>query len=54
MNSINIYAEVVKTHMETKQKLKNICEQKIYSISYLHPNQKIKFNDWYMKIVDGG
>ena len=25
-------------------------EQKVCNISYMHPNQKIKFNDWYMKI----
>ena len=25
-------------------------EQKVCNISYLQPNQKIKFNDWYMKI----
>ena len=25
-------------------------EQKVCNISYLHPNQKIKFSDWYMKI----
>ena len=25
-------------------------EQKVCNISYMQPNQKIKFNDWYMKI----
>ena len=25
-------------------------EQKVCNISYMNPNQKIKFNDWYMKI----
>ena len=25
-------------------------EQKVCNIAYMHPNQKIKFNDWYMKI----
>ena len=25
-------------------------EQKVCNISYMHPNQKTKFNDWYMKI----
>ena len=25
-------------------------EQKVCNISYMRPNQKIKFNDWYMKI----
>ena len=25
-------------------------EQKVCNISYIHPNQKIKFNDWYMRI----
>ena len=25
-------------------------EQKVCNISYIHPNQKINFNDWYMKI----
>ena len=25
-------------------------EQKVCNKSYMHPNQKIKFNDWYMKI----
>ena len=25
-------------------------EQKVCNISFMHPNQKIKFNDWYMKI----
>ena len=25
-------------------------EQKVCNISYMHPNQKIKLNDWYMKI----
>ena len=25
-------------------------EQKVCNISYMHPNQKIKFNDWYVKI----
>ena len=25
-------------------------EQKVCNISYMHSNQKIKFNDWYMKI----
>ena len=25
-------------------------EQKVCNISYMHPNQKKKFNDWYMKI----
>ena len=25
-------------------------EQKVCNISYMSPNQKIKFNDWYMKI----
>ena len=25
-------------------------EQKNCNISYVHLNQKIKFNDWYMKI----
>ena len=25
-------------------------EQKVCNVSYMHPNQKMKFNDWYMKI----
>ena len=25
-------------------------EQKVCNISYMHPNQKKKFNEWYMKI----
>ena len=25
-------------------------EQKVCKISYMHPNQMIKFNDWYMKM----
>ena len=25
-------------------------EQKVCNISYMHPNQKMKFSDWYMKI----
>ena len=26
-------------------------EQNICNISYMHPNKKIKFNDWYIRIV---
>ena len=25
-------------------------EQKVSNISYMHPNQKLKFKDWYMEI----
>ena len=41
-------------YMEVKQNLKTICQnvlnKKIFSISYMNPNKKTKFNDRFMKI----
>ena len=35
---------------ELEEHMLRCIEQKVCNISYMHPNQKIKFNDWYMKI----
>ena len=32
------------------ERMLRCIEQKVCNISYMHPNQKIKFNDWYLKI----
>ena len=33
-----------------KEHMLRCFEQEVCNISYMHPNQKINFNDWYMKI----
>ena len=37
-------------HTKLEEHMLRCIEQKVCNISYMHPNQKIKFNDWYMKI----
>ena len=43
---LNTYGEQTKL----EEHMLRCIEQKVCNISYMHPNQKIKFNDWYMKI----
>ena len=43
---LNTYGDQTKL----EEHMLRCIEQKVCSISYMHPNQKIKFNDWYMKI----
>ena len=53
MNLINTYVEDVNTYgdqTKLEEHMLRCIEQKVCNISYMHPNQKIKFNDWYMKI----
>ena len=42
---LNIYGD--QTTLE--EHMLRCFEQKDCNISFMHPNQKIKFNDWYMK-----
>ena len=42
---LNTYGDQTKLEEHTSR----CIEQKVCNISYVHPNQKIKFNDWYMK-----
>ena len=41
----NIYGDQTKL----EEHMLRCIEQKVCDISYMHPNQKIKLNDWYMK-----
>ena len=43
---LNTYGDQTKL----EEHMLRCIEQKVCNISYMHPNQKIKFNDWYMKI----
>ena len=43
---LNTYGDQTKL----KEHMLRCIEQKVCNISYMQPNQKIKFNDWYMKI----
>ena len=43
---LNTYGDQTKF----EENMLRCIEQKVCNISYMHPNQKIKFNDWYMKI----
>ena len=44
--SSNTYGDQTKL----EEHMLRCIEQKVCNISYMHPNQKIKFNDWYLKI----
>ena len=43
---LNTYGDQTKL----EEHMLRCIEQKVCNISYMEPNQKIKFNDWYMKI----
>ena len=43
---LNTYGDQTKL----EEHMLRCIEQKVCNISYMQPNQKIKFNDWYMKI----
>ena len=43
---LNTYGDQTKL----EEHMLRCIEQKVCNISYMHPNQKINFNDWYMKI----
>ena len=43
---LNFYGDQTKL----EEHILGCIEQKVCNISYMHPNQKMKFNDWYMKI----
>ena len=43
---LNTYGDQTKL----EEHMLRCIEQKVCNISYMHPNQKIKFNDWYMKV----
>ena len=43
---LNTYGDQTKL----EEHMLRCIEQKVCNISYMNPNQKIKFNDWYMKI----
>ena len=43
---LNLYGDQTKL----EEHMLRCIEQKVCNISYMNPNQKIKFNDWYMKI----
>ena len=44
---LNTYGDQTKL----EEHMLRCIEQTVCNISYMQPNQKIKFNDWYMKIV---
>ena len=43
---LNTYGDQTKL----EEHMLRCIEQKVCNISYMQPNQKIKFNDWYVKI----
>ena len=43
---LNTYGDQTKL----EEHMLRFIEQKVCNISFMHPNQKIKFNDWFMKI----
>ena len=43
---LNTYGDLTKL----EEHMLSCIEQKVCNISYMQPNQKIKFNDWYIKI----
>ena len=43
---LNTYGDQIKL----EEHMIGCIEQKVCNITYKHPNQKIKFNDWYIKI----
>ena len=43
---LNTYGDQTKL----EEHMLRCIEQKVCNISYMHPNQKVKYNDWYMKI----
>ena len=43
---LNTYGDQTKL----EEHMLRCIEQKVCNLSYMHPNQKIQFNDWYMKI----